>query len=73
MSRTCDHLVKVETEETIAATNVADHELLKDGTHVAADKVLNETVKEFVENLMERCVYVCEFSKYGDICHAFLS
>ena len=57
-SRTCDHLVEVATEETIAATDVAAHELLKDGTHVATDEVLKQTVKEFVENLMERCVCV---------------
>ena len=53
-SRTCDHLVEVATEETITATDVADHELLKDDTHVAADEVLKQTVTEFVENLMER-------------------
>ena len=58
-SRTCDHLVEVGTEETIAATDVAAHELIKDGTEVATDEVLKQTVTEFVENLMERCVCVC--------------
>ena len=55
-SRTCDCLVEVGTEETIAATDVAAHELLKDSTEVATDKALKKSVKEFVENLMERCV-----------------
>ena len=50
--RTCDHLVE---EETIAAT---DHELLKESTDVVTDSVLKQTVKEYVENLMERCVCV---------------